>query len=315
MRTSDVELLAVSDDGPVNGCLRTEDTELYEGTELSDDRKTLTYTCRITGCFNINVTAISIGKGLDFFINIALSRIEYEVCAEFLCFFQTVLLHIEHDKELRVLHSCVGDHAKAEGACAGDDNDIFVCDLCAVYCVLGAAERLDQKRLLNTHFFRNACDDASLAIAYVLSHTTIVVVLVAVHVMRLAHPVMSVLTETAFATRYDLVCGDAVAELIFGHIFTELYDASKELMPRNKRRLYPCRLHFIAPEHCDAVLAFQVACAYTTTFYFNNDVIRSALRCRVLRLKTVISASICYECFHCFWNRSSYCHFRFLPLL
>ena len=113
MRTSDVELLAVSDDGPVDGCLGTEYAKLYEGTELPDDRKTLTYTCRITGCFNINVTAISISKSLDFFINIALSRIEYEVCAEFLCFFQTILLHIEYDKELRVFHSCVGDHAKA----------------------------------------------------------------------------------------------------------------------------------------------------------------------------------------------------------
>ena len=88
------------------------------------------------------------GKSLDFFINIALSRIEYEVCAEFLCFFQTILLHIEYDKELWILHSCVGDHAKAKGACAGNDNDIFVCDLCAVYCMLGAAEWLDQKRLL-----------------------------------------------------------------------------------------------------------------------------------------------------------------------
>ena len=105
--------------------------------------------------------------------------------------------------------------------------------------MLGAAEWLDQKRLLHSHLLRYAGDDAVLDITYVLSHTTIVVVLVAVHIMRLAHPVMSVLTETAFAARYDLVCGDAVAELIFSHIFTELYDTSEELMSRNKRRLYP----------------------------------------------------------------------------
>ena len=120
--------------------------------------------------------------------------------------------------------------------------------------------------------------------------------------MRLAHPVMPVLTESALPAGYNLVGGDAVAQIIFRDVLTDLHHSSEELMTRNEWRFHPCRLEFIPPEHRNAVLAFQIARADSAAFRFDNDIIRSAFRSWIFRFKAVIPSSVRNKCLHSFWN-------------
>ena len=99
-----------------------------------------------------------------------------------------------------------------------------------VHCVLGAAVGLNEKGLLDAHILGNAADHAVLRVAHILSHAAVVVGLESQHVVGLAHPVMSVLAEPAFAAGNDLVRDDAVAQLVSFHVLTDLHHSSEELV-------------------------------------------------------------------------------------
>ena len=302
MGTEDIQFLSVADDGPVHGGLFSEYAELDESAQLPDNGQALADTGGIAGCLDIDIASVSVRERLDLLIDIALARIEHQVGAELFCLLEAVRLHVQSDQAFRILHPCIGDHAKSEGSRSGDYHNILIRDLRAVHCMLGAAEGLDQKRLFQSHLFRNPADHAVLHIAHILSHSAVVVILIAVHVMRLAHPVMSVLAESALSAGNDLVGGDAVAQFIFRDVFTDLHNSSEELMAGNERRFDPCRLEVISPEHRDTVLALQVACTDPAAFRLDDDIIRSAFRRGICRLKAVIPLSVRNECLHSFRN-------------
>ena len=151
MGTQNIQLLAVADDGPVQSGGCAEDGELDETAQLADHIHALYNGRRMTGSFDVNIAAVAIGQCADLISDLALTGVKHQISTEFLGFFQTVVLHIQNDQQLGVLHSGIGDHAETQSACAGDDNNILDGDLRAVHRMLGAAVGFDQQCLFKRH--------------------------------------------------------------------------------------------------------------------------------------------------------------------
>ena len=154
--------------------------------------------------------------------------------------------------------------------------------------MFGTAVRLDQQRVLQFHFLGDTTDHTGLAVADILGHTAVVRILEAKNIVGLAHPVSAALAESASTAGNDLVRRNTVSDLVFRHILAFFHDRTEEFMSRDKRRFYIGRLYRVAPEHRRAVSAFQVTCADAAALGFDNDVIRTAFRRRVLFFQPVI---------------------------
>ena len=253
---------------------------------------------------DVLVAAIAIGKSLDFLDDIALGRVQDYVSAEFLSLCQTIVAKVQNDQLLRVLHPCVGDHALSEGSCSGDDDNVFIGNLSSVDRMLCAAVRFDQGCLLDRQLFRNTGDMSGLVIADILSHAAVVLLLIAVHTVRFAHPVSSGLAELALSAGSDLISRDTVADLVIGNVLSDFRDSSEELMSRDERRLDPRIEHRSAPLTLRSLIALDIADADAAGLGLDDDVIVAALRCRVSRFKAVISLAVAYKGFHSLGN----CH-------
>jgi len=104
-----------------------------------------------------------------------------------------------------------------------------------------------------------------------------------VHLVGLTHPVPAALAITAFTARNDLIRGNPVSyckafRTQMRHILSHFYDMAQEFMAGDKRHLNVARLHTVTPEHCRAMLAFQISGANTAAFHLDDDVIVSAYR-------------------------------------
>ena len=262
-------------------------------------------------CFDINIASIIFRQRLNLFVYITFPWIKYQIRPEFFGFFQSSILHVQNDQKLGILHSGISDHSKAKRSGSRDNHNVFIGYASAVYRMLGTSIWFYQKGLFNRHIFRYTANDTVLRVSYILCHASVIIRLEAQHIMRLAHPVMSVFTEPALSARNNLVGNDPVAQFVSLYIFSHFNNSSKKFMTWNEWRFYPGRLHLISPEHRCSMAALQISGADSTGLCLDDNIIRATNRRRIFRFKPVIILGISNQSFHCFWRTSFVCHTKY----
>jgi hypothetical protein len=107
---------------------------------------------------------------------------------------------------------------------------------------------------------------------HVFCHTAVYVVLEAVYIMLLAHPMPSSVAEFAVPARDDLFRDDPVAQLEISFDFLAHFnDSADEFVTGYHRRFDIRGISLAAPKAGRAVICFQIAGADTAGFHFNND--------------------------------------------
>ena len=205
MRAVDVELLAVADDAPVRRHVVTEHAELDEAAELADHVEALHDACRIAGRLDVDVATIAVGHGLDRRDDVFLEQIHDHVSTEFLGELKSLRLHVEDHKLRRVLQPRRADHPKAERTGAGKHHHIVKLNEAAIDRMDRARVGLNQHCLVERHLLRNLERPRRLGEAHVFGHGAIDVVLKAINVVPLAHPVFAALAISAFFAGHDLL--------------------------------------------------------------------------------------------------------------
>ena len=308
MRTQNIQLLPVADDGEVHGGGSAENGELHKPPQLANHVHALNNGGGMPRGLNVNVAAIAVGELPDFLAHVHLAGIPHQIRTEFLGLGQPVVLHIQGNQQLGILHAGIGNHAQTQGTGTGDNHHILVGDLGTVHAVLGAAIGLNQQRILQGHFLGHPGNHRLLGIADILGHAAVVGGLEAEDVVGLAHPVPPGLAETALAAGHNLVGGDSVSQPEAGDVFAHLHNAAEELVAGDKGGLHPGGLHLVAPEHGCAVAALQVSGANAAGLGFDDNVIRTADRGGIVRLQPIRVLAVGHQCLHGFGN----CHRDYL---
>ena len=118
-------------------------------------------------------------------------------------------------------------------------------------------------------------DDAFLGEYHVLGHGALYVVLEAIEVVLLAHPVLAVVAETAAPAGHDLLGNHPVADLhpaLFS-AWAQGDHAAHKLMPGNHRRLDVARLLGVAPERWCAAIGLDIAHADAAQLDLGQDLV------------------------------------------
>ena len=118
-------------------------------------------------------------------------------------------------------------------------------------------------------------DDAFLGEYHVLGHGALHIVLEAIQVVFLAHPVLAVVAEAAAPARHDLLGDHPVTH---GHAallgaWAKGDHAAHELMPGDHRRLHVARLLGIAPERRRAAIGLDIAHANAAQLDLGEDLV------------------------------------------
>ena len=164
----------------------------------------------MSACFDVNIASVSACQFFDLCNNIFFSRVHNQVSSELFCFLKTCIIHIQYDEELRICLTECTYHTKSECSYTRLYNNVGCLNLCTVYAVERACIWLDQRCLLDRHICRYEIWKSFFCQFYILSHTTIYVLLESEQIMFLTHPMTACLTEHTLSARNDLFRTDTV---------------------------------------------------------------------------------------------------------
>ena len=255
----------------------------------------------MTRRLDVDVAAVAAGHLLDDLDHVFLERVHHQISAKSLGDLQTLRLGVEHHQLRRVLQPRRADHAQTKRPGAGEDDEVVELDLAAVHRVHRAGVGFDHRRALERHVVGHLVGARGRRQAHELRHRAVDVVLEAVDVVALAHPVLAALAEAAFVARHDLFRDQPLAEMELaatGDILAKLDGDADELVARNHRRFDIGGLVFaVAPEGRRPVVCFRVAGADAAAFHFNDDVVGTGPRHRH-RLEAVIVRRVRHHSVH-----------------
>ncbi len=161
-------------------------------------------------------------------------------------------------------------------------------------------ERLHDDRFFDRHVLRNLVHDRFFRVDHVFGHRAVYVILKAVEIVFLTHPIAAGIAETTVPARHDLFRDNAIADgdaEFFARAFTERYDTADELVAGRHRRLDVTRLILVAPERRSTVKRFDVARADAGRFDLREYLEWTRRRNRN-RFQAVIARRVCDDRLH-----------------
>ena len=81
--------------------------------------------------------------------------------------------------------------------------------------------------------------------ANILCHAPTILLKISVHAVWLTHPIFPISAKATRAARSDLITCNTFTKLITIHLIADRNNVTEELMTRNERSIYPCRLFLI----------------------------------------------------------------------
>ncbi|MPM72778.1 hypothetical protein SDC9_119754 [bioreactor metagenome] len=298
--TQDVELLVVGDDRPVDRDVLLEDRVLHVAAELAQQVEALRDGRGVPGALQVDVGAVATGEVLDDLDRILFGDVDRHRRAGLLGDLQLARIHVEGDDPGRRLRCGTGDHAEADRAGTGHHHGVVEADVRPLDGVQGAGQRLGERGVGRRDVLADPVHQGVGADHHVLLHAARVGALEAVHVVRLAHVVIAVVTVEAVPARDDLLQHDPVVELdppVGPRLVIQADDPPGDLVPRDDLGLGPGRPVLIAPELRRTGPVLQVAGADTHRLDLEQQFPGPAGRHRQL-LQAVVARPVIDDCLH-----------------
>ena len=287
MRADDRQFLSVSDQVPVCSDKIRHDAHLDVAAQVLQAVHALRDALRGAGGFHVYITAKAAGQLPDFLSHITFCRIQHDVRAVLQRFLRALRADFNTDQELR--HGLVGDVAdrQADGAEAGDHDDVLVLNMRLFQRVHAAGDRLDQDGLLLGKGCRQLVLHGRRREVDILGKASVAVMLEAENGTSGAHPVSAGAAEFALPAGHDLLGTHVVSDLEAFRAGAQLHDFAEEFVALDAGAFNVAVRLARSPEADAAVPGLQIARADTAALHFQQDLALARHRLRIVLIAHV----------------------------